>query len=216
MTFSGNVAYGGDFIAATNNTMTAQAVTLDFQGVATLIVDQQNLIEVAGGQFINQGTFTVATNNLAVYAASGPQEPAASPVNPPNLVQLGSLSSLETWDQSEPNGLATKYETSYSAGGPNAGVGFGTNYSPGNGTFGSQVIWYKASLKPKTSPASSSGGLDRSALRIVGINSDVSLQYFLYTWDSQTHHLVDYVCQKNAYQLPCLPEDAFSSGSIAP
>lgn len=208
MIFSGNVAYGGDFIAATNHTMNVQAVTLDFQGVAALIVDQQNLTKVAGGQFINQGTFTVATDNLAIYAASGPQAPASSPVNPSNLVQLGSLSSLETWDQSETNGLATKYETSYSAGGPNAGAGFGTNYAPGNGTFGSQVIWYKESLTP---PAPTSGGLDRSALRIVGINSDVSLQYFLYTWDRQTHYLIDYVCQKNVYKLPCLPEDTFAN-----
>jgi len=208
MTFSGNVSYGGDFIAATNNTMTAQVVTFDFQGVATLIVDQQNLTKVAGGQFINQGTFTVATDNLAIYAASGPQAPASSPVNPPNLVQLGSFSSLETWDQSKPNGLATKYETSYSAGGPNAGTGFGSNYSPGNGVFGSQVIWYKESLRP---PAPKNGGLDRSALRIVRINSDASLQYFLCTWDRQTRYLIDYVCQKNAYKLPCLPENAFDN-----
>lgn len=95
----------------------------------------------------------------ASYAASVPHAPASSPVNPPNLVQLGSLSSLEIWDQSEPNGLATKYETSYSSGEPNAGTGVGTNYVPGNRTLVSQVIWCKESLITKKLPVPNSEGL---------------------------------------------------------
>ena len=198
MTFDGDVTYGGDFIAATQNTLKAEVVTFDLQGVATLVVDQQNPSSVGGGEFINQGTFNVATGNLAIYAASGPEAPASSPIDPPVLVQLGSLSALATWDQNEPNGLGTKYSTSYSA-------TFGTDFTPGNGVFGSEVIWYKESLIPPEI-LSSQGEINRSALRVIGINSFVSPNYYLETWDEETRRLVDYVCQKNSNHLPCTPE----------
>ncbi|WP_194847762.1 filamentous hemagglutinin N-terminal domain-containing protein [Candidatus Neptunochlamydia vexilliferae] len=198
MTFTDTVAMGGDFIAATNNTLTVDAINLTFQGVATFVVDQQDPFTVGAGQFINNGNFTVATDNLAVYAVSGPQAPATA-LTPPNLVTLGgNLAPLATWDAGEPNGLATKYSTAYSA-------TFGNDYPPGNGEFGNQVIWYKFNLTSSNPPLPPFPGFAPPFLRLVGVNSEVALHYFLYTYDNDSRRIIDYICQKNGYHLPCAP-----------
>jgi filamentous hemagglutinin family protein len=112
----------------------------------TLIVDEATGPIFGGSTFSNLSTVggvisDLAADNIAIYASSGPQAPAG--LTAFNLITFGNLTTLPTWDETEPDGLITKYATSWQAGGPFHGPGFGTNYVPGTGVFGSAVVWYK-------------------------------------------------------------------------
>lgn len=143
MDFSGPLDLASDSIAAANHNVTVGAAILNFGGVSTIVVDEEDPTDIGSGVFANFGLFNVATDNLAIYAVGGPQPPANATVQPPNQVILGTLGGLAIWDQALPAGLDSKYNTSYFAGGDYHGPGFGNNFTPGNGVFGSQVIWYK-------------------------------------------------------------------------
>lgn len=123
-------------------------------GDVTLICDEAYPHNTGPGWFRNLseigGVTTEALDqNIAVYAASGPE---AATLNPPVQVILGNLAADATWDAGLPNGLDSKYATSYQDGGPYHGAGFGTDYTPGNGVFGSSVIWYKYPMDPPPVP----------------------------------------------------------------
>lgn len=126
------------------------------QGVenVTLICDEAYPHNTGPGWFRNLSTVGGVTTealdqNIAVYASSGP---LANALNPPLQVILGNLSSDATWDAGLPGGLDSKYATSYQNGGPYHGPGFGVDYTPGNGVFGSSVIWYKYPMPPFPPP----------------------------------------------------------------
>jgi filamentous hemagglutinin family protein len=148
-----NFSCGGNFILAANNNITFNTgISVDLTGAGSFVVDQQNGTTYvpppdSSGVFTNNGTITSTSNNLAIYCVYGPQEPVGAPVLTP-VNQFGNLSpAIETWDQNVAiPALAGKYETSYSGGGPVHGAGFGTHYIPGNGVFGSIVVWYKETL----------------------------------------------------------------------
>ena len=96
-------------------------------GTVTVVCDQAFPTSVGPGQFLNNSTVGgVTTTNpmqdIAIYAAAGPQPPAG--VTVPSQVVLGNLSPVATWDAALPDGLASKYNTSYSNGGPVHGPGF--------------------------------------------------------------------------------------------
>ena len=189
MNFSANVNVGGDVIAVANHNMDVAGVLFNQvtpNAVTTLVLDQESPVAPGTGTFTNAGMFNIASNNLAIYASSGPQAPANAVDIPPNQVILGSLSALETWDQALPNGLDSKYATSYSDGGSYHGPGFGSNYTPGNGVFGSQVIWYKFDVDQLPPVPGSSG-------RVVfdprlGINA-WEIDYLLYYWNENLRRL---------------------------
>lgn len=135
----------GAILVATDHTMNINTPSglITAGGPITLVVDNGTVL--AGSGFFNNFNSGVSTTDpdqrIAIYAASGPTAPAGFSF--PNQVVLGNLSSVETWDINKPLGLLSKYDTSYSAGGPVHGAGFGTSYVAGNGVFSSPVIWYK-------------------------------------------------------------------------
>jgi len=183
MRFLANVNLGSDIIAVANHNMEVGGVLLNLHGVGTFVLDQETLTSPGSGEFINAGMFNIASDNLAIYAASGPQPPTTAVVNPLNQVVLGSLAALATWGQSLPAGLDSKYHTSYFAGGSYHGPGFGNNYTPGNGVFGSQVIWYKFDVDHL--PQNSSAARLPTSVPfnpLIGINA-WEVDYFLYFWN---------------------------------
>lgn len=120
----------------------------------TLICDEAFPQNTGPGWFRNLSTVGGVTTesldqNIAVYASSGP---LADALKPPLQVILGNLSTDATWDAGMPGGLDSKYDTSYQNGGPYHGPGFGVDYTPGNGVFGSSVIWYKYPMPPFPPP----------------------------------------------------------------
>jgi len=191
MNFSGNVNMGDSLIAVANHNMEVGGVQFNLNtpnAVATLILDQESPTLPGSGTFVNAGMFNISSGNLAIYAASGPQAPANAVDIPPNQVVLGSLAALETWDQFLPNGLDSKYDTSYSAGGSYHGPGFGNSYTPGNGVFGSQVIWYKFNVD-QLPPVPGTGGTGRIPFDPrIGINA-WEVEYFLQYWDVNLNRL---------------------------
>lgn len=193
MNFSGNVNMGDSVIAVANHNMEVGGVMFNLNtpnAVATLILDQESPTLPGSGTFVNAGIFNISSGDLAIYAASGPQAPATAIFDPPDQVVLGSLAPLAIWDIGEPNGLDTKYATSYSDGGPYHGPGFGTNYTPGNGVFGSQVIWYKFDVEnAPPSPSGAASGRIPFDPRI-GINA-WEVEYFLQYWDVNLNRLGD-------------------------
>ena len=199
MRFSGNVAAGSHHISVSNKDTIIENVVIGSLGNATFICDQATPTAPGSSNFSSQGIFMIPTNNLAIYAASGPQAPTNVIVNPPNQVTLGgALTSLATWDTGKPQGLLSKYATSYSDGGPTHGPGFGTNYTPGNGVFGSFVIWYKynpdALPPPDVLPsvAPSSVEINTSGiLRLIDINALVDRRYFINDWLNGPYRLKD-------------------------
>ncbi|MBI3236997.1 MAG: hypothetical protein HYZ48_04790 [Chlamydiales bacterium] len=128
------VAYADMTVTAVGNVSAVQDVTL--------IVDEYAGASFGGSSFTNNGGISSSANNIAIYAASGLQPPVGFTVAA-NLMTPGNLVGIETWDQTKPEGLIYKYDTSWDAGGPFHGPGFGTVYTPGTGVFGSQVVWYK-------------------------------------------------------------------------
>ncbi|WP_420421961.1 filamentous hemagglutinin N-terminal domain-containing protein [Simkania sp.] len=186
MTFSGPMQLASKSIAAANRDITiGAAAPLTMLGDSTFVVDQEFPVEVGPGIFANLGSVSVASDNLAIYAVGGPQPPANAAFDPPNQVILGTLSGLATWDQALPAGLDTKYNTSYSAGGPHHGPGFGNSYVPGQGNFGSQVIWYKFDVdRVPVTPSSSTVPFDPR----VGINA-WEVGYFLQYWNENLNRL---------------------------
>jgi len=117
----------------------------------TLICDQAYPHYSGPGWFRNHnGVNGVTTDNpaqnIAIYTSSGPQ---GSTIQAPNHVILGNLGTVAIWD--DPN-LDGKYATTYSDGGVVHGPGFGTDYTAGNGVFGSPVIWYKFPLEAAIPP----------------------------------------------------------------
>ncbi len=147
ITYQAAVNAGRHFITAANNDININlAATIFANQNITIIVDEQTPTVNGGGWFRNlnntDGVISAA-NNIAIYAASGPQAPANAINTPPNQVILGNLAAITTWDAAKPDGLEHKYATSYQAGGPFHGAGFGTAYTPGSGVYGSPVIWYK-------------------------------------------------------------------------
>lgn len=172
---SGNLTAGGDTLIGANDTVTlGTGLLIASTRDITIIVDQRNPHTVGTGQFVNAATLTTGTGNIAVYAASGPVFPSSFSPGP-NLVTFGSLnaSNIATWDASlPPLLLASKYFTSYSDGGPIHGGGFGSNYTPGNGVFGSIVVWYKY-------PFLMNSHLN-DALQLFQINWNVAMNYFFY------------------------------------
>ncbi|CCB89971.1 filamentous hemagglutinin N-terminal domain-containing protein [Simkania negevensis] len=192
MNFFGNVNMGDSVIAVANHNMEVGAILFNLNtpnAVATLILDQESPTLPGSGTFTNGGNFNISSNKLAIYAASGPQEPPSAIFIPPNQVSLGSLAPLATWDIGEPNGLDTKYATSYSSGGPYHGPGFGTNYTPGNGVFGSQVIWYKFDVDyPPPSPGGGGAAGPVPFDPRLGINA-WEVEYFLEYWNQNLNRL---------------------------
>lgn len=197
----GNVSCGGSLIAAANNNFTiAPGVTFSVTGDATIVVDEQSGTMVGPGLFTNSGTITVASNNLAIYAVQGPQEPVG--IGPfPSQVTFGNLSpNIEVWDASIlfPDPLNAKYDTSYQAGGPYHGPGFGMSYLPGNGVFGSIVVWYKVFAQsppvPPVPPIPFILPAVQRTLSLVGVNTTV--------YSSPQNYLMDpyFPCPI----LPCL------------
>lgn len=180
MSFNGQVLMGGQSIAVANKNVDIGNVIVSILGNTTIVCDQKNPAVAGLGVFSNQGIFTIGTNNLAIYASSGPEAPANAKEPPPNRAILGgNLGSLAVWDENKSPPLISKYSTSYSAGGPAHGAGFGTNYIPGNGVFGSWVIWYKfiPELIPNVNLMNFKG-----VLRLIGINAWVDKRYFMNDW----------------------------------
>ncbi len=172
---TGDISCGGGFIAAANNNITIDpGITHTISGNAVYIVDEQSGTMAGPGVFTNNGTISVPAN-LAIYAASGPIEPAGLTLGP---VQFSSNSPMTNtigmWDLAIPGqiSLNAKYSTSYQGGGPYAGPGFGTTYLPGQGVFGSEVVWYKYTGIVPTPP-----GLPlvlpsiQTALSLIGVNT---------------------------------------------
>lgn len=172
---TGNLTCGGDFIAAANNDITLDpGIVHTIAGDAVYIVDEQSGTMAGPGVFTNNGTISVPAN-LAVYAASGPFEPAGLSPGP---VQFSSNSPMTNgigmWDSAIPGQipLNAKYSTSYQGGGAYHGPGFGATYIPGQGVFGSEVVWYKyAGLGaiPPTLPFALPSV--QQALSLIGINT---------------------------------------------
>lgn len=196
--FLGDVNIGSDFLAASNLDLYIDPITMNLQGTATFIVDQSSPTTVGNGFFISNGVLNVATNNLSIYAAAGFQAPTNATALPPNQTILnGSLVSVPTWDISLPGGLATKYNTSYSNGGSNHGSGFGNNYTPGNGVFGSQVVWYKFNVQSTISPPPAFFN------PLVGINA-WEIDYLLLMWNEDLMRLSSFCDGKiMLYQDDC-------------
>lgn len=167
----GDITSGSDCIAAAARDITVDAgVTWATNGDQTFVVDEQFPLTLGPGFFTNNGTITSSNNNIAVYAVSGPLAPA-SLGTPPVRIIFGNLVTMPTWDLFTPAGLITKYFTSYEGGGPYHGPGFGPNYVPGNGNFGSPVVWYKY---PGFTPFDFT-----DPLRLLTLNTDVHRRYFL-------------------------------------
>ena len=149
-----NLNFTGAAIAGDNLIgMAYQNMTVDVLGSVTaalnvtLICDEYAGAASGGSLFANVSAMGGITSNLmppniAIYAASGLQPPAGLAVE--DLTALGNLVAIQTWDAALPGGLASKYATSWDAGGAYHGAGFGTTYVPGTGVFGSPVVWYKA------------------------------------------------------------------------
>lgn len=177
-----SLSCGGNFIAAANNNISIEGgVTHSITGDAVYIVDEQSAAAVGLGTFTNDGTISVASNNLAIYASSGPSEPLGLT---PGAVQFSSNSPatavIGTWDSPAPAGanppipLNAKYSTSYQGGGPYHGPGFGMSYLPGNGVFGSQVVWYKyTGLTPPSPIILPTVAIPavQKALSLIGVNT---------------------------------------------
>ncbi len=155
LTISGSIIPGRDAMHVANGTVSlTNTGTIQGVGKVTVVCDQAFPASVGPGFFLNNSTSggittTDPMQDIAIYAASGPQAPAG--FSPPNQVVLGNLSSVATWDSALPDGLASKYDTFYSSGGPVHGPGF-SNYDPGNGVFGSHVIWYKFDISGPPPP----------------------------------------------------------------
>ncbi len=174
---------GGNFIAAANNSISIEGgVSHSIMGDAVYIVDEQSGAAAGLGAFTNDGIISAASDNLAIYASSGPSEPIGLA---PGAVQFSSNSPatavIGMWDSPAPAGanpsisLNAKYSTSYQGGGPYHGPGFGMSYLPGNGVFGSQVVWYKYQGLGITPPVPSLPPLAipllQTALSLIGINT---------------------------------------------
>jgi len=176
---------------------------LNITGDCTIIVDEQMPNGLGAGQFINNGTITVVSNNLAIYAVSGPNSPPPGPVlpgPPPAQVTFGTLGPpISAWDVAiVPDFLATKYYTSWQQGGVYHGLGFGAVYMPGTGVFGSQVVWYKFPFPPQppvppvppTPPSPIPPALVAKVISLVPlifqqlwVNAQVNENYFFYPYE---------------------------------
>ena len=185
---SSDISCGGNFIAAANNSFSNLAGSvINISGNGAIIVDEQSGTAIGPGSFANSGTINSLSNNLAIYAVQGPMEPVGvAPFIP--QVNFGNLGpAIETWDAAIllPVPLNAKYSTSYQAGGVYHGPGYGTVYTPGNGVFGSIVVWYKQFALPQTSadvPPTTVVTLPavQEALSLIGVNTLVySPQYYL-------------------------------------
>ncbi len=148
-----NLNFTGAAIAGDNLIgMAYQNMTVDVLGSVaaelnvTLICDEYAGAADGGSRFTNSSAIGISSNlmppNIAIYAASGLQPPPGLAVE--DLTDLGNLIAIQTWDAALPGGLASKYATSWDAGGAYHGAGFGAVYVPGTGVFGSPVVWYKA------------------------------------------------------------------------
>jgi len=214
---AGSLTSGGNFIAAANNDITiAMGLTHTFTGVAraVYIVDEQNPTGVGPGRFDNFGTITTPVfpnDNLAIYAASGPFYPTGvipgpnqfSSVSPATVV-IGKWDSPAPPGANPPTPLNAKYSTSYQAGGPYHGPGFGAAYVPGQGVFGSQVVWYK--YVGLTIPGTNIP-IPSFNLELIGINTTVdSWQHYLVTPYLPCPILpnIEFICQDEEFCLtPC-------------
>lgn len=188
-----DLSCGGDFIAAAHNDITISGISThtftNLMGGAVYIVDEQSGTAAGPGTFTNNGTITVASDNLAIYAASGPFFPTGLTPGP---IQFSSnippTNTIGKWDLPAPAGanpataLNAKYSTSYTGGGPYHGPGF-LSYTPGQGVFGSQVVWYKYQGFPPFVPTVSTISIPalQKVLSLIGINTVVfSPQEYLY------------------------------------
>ncbi|MBX7065970.1 MAG: filamentous hemagglutinin N-terminal domain-containing protein [Parachlamydiales bacterium] len=196
---------GGSFIAAANQSFTQQAGSTlqltSMTGKCTIIVDQLTPNTLGPGQFINSGTITTTSGDLAIYGVGGPTVPPPGPLLPgvpPNQVTFGNLNPpIADWDMAiAPDFLASKYYTSWDLGGPYHGVGFGSVYTPGTGVFGSNVVWYKFPFPnppvppnpPTPSPippalAAQVISLVPKVFQQLWVNTQVNENYFFYPYE---------------------------------
>lgn len=161
--FVGDTTFQGNAIAAAGMDLTNTA-TITANNNLTLIVDENAGSAAGGGWFRNTGTIISndLQRDLAIYAAGGPRPVTGYTGATGNQVIWGTImaggvdvvAEMQSWTAGIYGGsnLNHKYATSYQTGGAYHGAlaalldGFGTDYDPDDGVFGSPVIWYKEIL----------------------------------------------------------------------
>jgi hypothetical protein len=146
-------------LAGWNDVTIQQTGQIAAGGNVTIVVDESAGTSPGSGWFrnfndVNGITSSSKNNNIAIYAASGPNTVPGYTV--PNQVVLGNLLFMPpyntiNWDANTYGGtsLNHKYQTSFQAGGPYhpsswASAALNNQYSWGQGLYGSPVIWFKS------------------------------------------------------------------------
>jgi len=158
VSFEGDAFLGDHAIAAAGVDMAiAPGVALEGYGAMTFVVDENAGPGIGDGWFINEGTITTHHGDVAIYAVGGPLH-APGFLAPPNQITWGTIqdgvgtdlvADMQAWNASAYGGssLNHKYATSYQGGGTYHPAAW-ADYEPGQGLFGSPVIWYKSILSP--------------------------------------------------------------------